>query len=60
MVSVFSEMVYETLSIPMEPVITLLTLLSEELVHNKKEFSDNMYTLLFLITIISQVQCVLK
>ena len=35
---------------------TVLTVIVEELEHNKTDFDFNLHTLLFLITVVSQVQ----
>ena len=55
LVSFFSTMVYKSLSISVEALLTFLKLLNGELENNKIEFDHNLYTLLHLITIISQV-----
>jgi hypothetical protein len=54
-VSLISEILSESMSIPIDNLLTLLALISRELEVNKKEFGYNIYTLLFLITITTQV-----
>ncbi len=53
--SLFSGMVYKAKSIPMESLFTILSATIEELEHCKENFNYNLYTLLFLITITTQV-----
>ncbi|CAF0804188.1 unnamed protein product [Rotaria sordida] len=53
--SIFSDMIRKSLSIPIVPWQTVITVILEELEHNKKDFDYNLHTLLFLITIISQI-----
>jgi Fem-1 family protein b len=54
--SLVGTMIFKSMSIPIHTLFTLLTLVSKELNHNKKEFDYNLHTLLFFITIITQVQ----
>ena len=54
--SLFSNMLYKTGSIPIESIITIILATINELEHNREHnFNYNLYTLLFLITIASQV-----
>jgi Fem-1 family protein b len=55
-VSLISEILLQHISIPIDAVLTLLAFIIEELNHNNVEFNYNLYTLLFLITITTQVQ----
>jgi Fem-1 family protein b len=55
-VSLFSVMVVKSLLIPIETFVKIITVIIEELEHNKKGIDANMHTLLFLVTIISRVQ----
>ena len=55
--SLFSGMVFKSMPIPMETLLTIVTATTEELEHAKKKCNYNLYTLLFLITIASQVHC---
>ncbi|CAF4194233.1 unnamed protein product [Rotaria sp. Silwood2] len=52
--SIFSDMLRKSLSIPIVPWKTVITVIVEELEHNTKDFDYNLHTLLFLITIVSQ------
>jgi ankyrin repeat protein len=54
--SLFSGMLCKTKSVPMEALIKIITAAMKELEHNKEKFNHNLYTLLFLITIASQVK----
>jgi Fem-1 family protein b len=54
--SMFSEMVFLSLSIPIEALLMVIRVTAEELKRNTIDFDFNFYTLLFLITIISQVK----
>jgi Fem-1 family protein b len=54
-VSLISEILLHSMSIPIDASLTLLALISEELNHNTEQFNYNLYTLLFLITIITEV-----
>jgi Fem-1 family protein b len=54
-VSLFSEMLFKSVSVPMYASLKIMTTINEELKHNKKELDYNLYTLLFLITIITEV-----
>ena len=55
--SLFSNMFYKTVSIPMESMITIILATINELEHHReRNFNYNLYTLLFLITITSQVR----
>jgi Fem-1 family protein b len=53
-VSHTSEMLFKSMPIPIDALLILLTLINEELDH-KNEFDYNIFTLLFLVTIITQV-----
>ncbi len=53
--SLFSGMLYKIMSIPMESLLTVISATMEELEHNTENFNYNLYTLLFLITLTSQV-----
>jgi hypothetical protein len=53
--SMFSEMVFLSLSIPIEALLLVIKVTTEELKRNTTEFDFNLRTLLFLITITSQV-----
>jgi hypothetical protein len=53
--SMFSEMVFLSLSIPIEALLTVIKITAEELKHDTADFDFNLYTLIFLITITSQV-----
>jgi Fem-1 family protein b len=53
--SMFSEMVYISSSISIETLLTIITVTIEELKRNTTDFDSNLHTLLFLITITSQV-----
>jgi Fem-1 family protein b len=54
--SIFSEMVFLSLSIPTDALLMVVRVIAEELKRNITDFDFNFHTLLFLITIISQVQ----
>lgn len=55
--SLFSNMLYKTGSIPIQSIITIILATTNELEHNREHnFNYNLYTLLFLITITSQVR----
>ena len=54
-VAIFSEILYESLSIPVKNLLAFLIVISDELEHNKDEFNYNLYTLLYLTTITAQV-----
>jgi hypothetical protein len=54
-VSMFSEMVFLSLSIPIDALLTVIKAIAEELKNHTTDFDFNLYTLLFLITITSQV-----
>jgi Fem-1 family protein b len=54
--SIFSEMLLKSMSAPIDVLLKIMTVITEEVEHNKKEFNYNLYTLLFLIKIITQVQ----
>jgi len=53
--SMFSEMVFLALSIPIEALLTVIKVTAEDLKRNTTDFDFNLHTLLFLITITSQV-----
>ncbi|CAF0976258.1 unnamed protein product [Rotaria sp. Silwood1] len=53
--SMFSEMIFVSLSIPIENLLTVIRVTTEELKHNTVEFDFNLHTLLFLITISSKL-----
>ncbi len=53
--SMFSEMVFLSLSIPIDALLTVIKAIAEELKNHTTDFDFNLYTLLFLITITSQV-----
>ena len=53
--SIFSEMIYLSLSIPIEALLTVMKVIVEMLKTATPEFDYNLYTLLFLITIASRV-----
>jgi Fem-1 family protein b len=53
--SLFSGMVFKSMSIPMETLLIIITVITEELEHVKGKCDYNLHTLLFLITISSQV-----
>jgi Fem-1 family protein b len=55
-VSMFSEMIFLSLSIPIEALLTVIKVTAGELKCNTIDFDFNFYTLLFLITITSQVE----
>ncbi|CAF0885089.1 unnamed protein product [Rotaria sordida] len=52
--SLFSGMLYKIKFIPMEALFTIIKETIEQLEYDKKNFNDNLSTLLFLITIVSQ------
>ncbi len=54
-ISLISEIVFQSIPIPIDILLTLLALINGELEHNKKDFDYNLYTMLFLNTIIAQV-----
>ncbi|CAF3845965.1 unnamed protein product [Rotaria sp. Silwood1] len=59
--SIFSDMIRKSLWIPIVAWQTIITVIVDELEHNKKDFDYNLHTLLFLITIFSQVlKCLAK
>ncbi|CAF1158432.1 unnamed protein product [Rotaria sordida] len=53
--SIFSDMTRKSISIPIVTWQTIITVIVEELEHNTKNFDYNLHTLLFLITIVSQL-----
>ena len=53
--SMFSEMVFLSLPIPIEVLLTIMKVTGETLQKDTADFDYNLYTLLFLVTIISQV-----
>ncbi|CAF0926651.1 unnamed protein product [Rotaria sp. Silwood1] len=53
--SMFSDMLRNSLSIPIVSWQTIITVVIEELEHHTKDFDYNLHTLLFLITIVSQM-----
>ncbi|CAF4425000.1 unnamed protein product [Rotaria sp. Silwood2] len=53
--SVFSDIICKSISIPIVAWQTIITVIFEELEHNAKNFDYNLHTLLFLITIVSQI-----
>ncbi|CAF4870832.1 unnamed protein product [Rotaria sp. Silwood1] len=53
--SMFSDMLRNSLSIPIVSWQTIIKVIVEELEHNTKDFDYNLHTLLFLITIVSQM-----
>ena len=57
-VSLFCGMLYKKKSIPMEALLTILVATTKELDPSDKNFDYNLHTLLFLITLISQVSVV--
>ncbi|CAF2535841.1 unnamed protein product [Rotaria sp. Silwood2] len=52
--SMFSEMIFVSLAIPIENLLTVIKVTNEELKRNTVDFDFNLHTLLFLITITSQ------
>jgi Fem-1 family protein b len=52
---IFAKIVTKSVSLPIQTVCKVLTVIIDELEHNSKEFNDNMHTLLFIITVTSQV-----
>jgi Fem-1 family protein b len=54
-VSLISEILYQSISIPSDALLTLLALMNEELEHHKNDFDYNLYTMLFLNTITAHV-----
>jgi hypothetical protein len=55
-ISIFSSMMSTSLPVPIENLHTVMTVVVGELKPNATDFDYNLYTLLFLITITSQVQ----
>jgi Fem-1 family protein b len=55
-ISIFSSMMSISLPVPIENLHTVMTVVVGELKPNATDFDYNLYTLLFLITITSQVQ----
>ncbi|CAF1443771.1 unnamed protein product [Rotaria sordida] len=53
--SMFSEIIFVSLSVPIENLLTVIRVTVEELKRNTTEFDFNLHTLLFLITITSQL-----
>lgn len=53
--SIFSEMVHLSLEIPIDALLIVMKVIAEMLTNDTKDFDYNLYTLLFLITIISRV-----
>jgi Fem-1 family protein b len=53
--SLFSGILCKIKSIPVESLLIILSATTKELEHHKDNFNYNLYTLLFLITIMSQV-----
>jgi Fem-1 family protein b len=54
--SLFSEMLLKSMHVPIDVLLKIMTVITEELEQNKKKFDYNFYTILFLIKIINQVQ----
>ncbi len=54
-VAFFSGMISDPLSIPIEALLTIITTVAEEVKTNLETIDANLYTLLYLTTIISQV-----
>jgi hypothetical protein len=54
--TVFNELVIKSLSIPVEALLKIATTIVEQIKHDIETINYNLYTLLFLITITSQVQ----
>ncbi|CAM4761520.1 unnamed protein product [Rotaria magnacalcarata] len=52
--SLFSGMLYKTKSIPTEAIIIVIKAICDQLGRDKQNFNDNLFTLLFLITITTQ------
>jgi Fem-1 family protein b len=58
--SIFAQIFYESLPISIDAVLTVITAVVADLKHNLKEFDNNLHTVLFLTTIVSQVVLLLK
>ncbi|CAF4318536.1 unnamed protein product [Adineta steineri] len=53
--SIFSEMITGVFPVSINAILTLMSAVVTELKHNIKGFDENLHTVLYLITIISQV-----
>jgi Fem-1 family protein b len=54
--SLFSEMLLKSMPAPIDVLIKIMIVITEELEQNKKKYDYNLYTILFFIKIINQVQ----
>jgi hypothetical protein len=54
-VTIFSEMIVKSSPIPIEALLTIAATIVEQIKHDAIYIDDNLHTLLFLITIASQV-----
>jgi hypothetical protein len=52
--TIFAKIVTKSLSLPINTVCRVLTVIVDELEHNSKDFDDIMHTLLFIITVTSR------
>jgi hypothetical protein len=59
-VALFGDMVFKSSPIPIEALLKIVTTTTEEVKRNAGKINYNLHTLLFLITIISQVQYFLR
>jgi hypothetical protein len=59
-VFVFSDMIRQSAAIPIQELLKVLVTTVEEVKCNSETIDENLYTALFLITIVSQVQCSLR